>query len=97
MYEALFEDEDDIFSGSPKTKYFDILTNSSSEVAVDELDRAFERLAIFEMMMSEEKGEDYDLYAEIEKYKFNHSSEVENKKKSLYIEYTGNIVCRLDS
>ena len=96
-YAALFEDEDDIFLGSPKTKYFDILTNSSSEVALDELDKAFETLAILEMMIEKEKGENFDLYEEIKKFNFENSAEVENKKKSLYIEHTGNIVCRLDS
>jgi len=96
-YDALFEDMNDLFAGTPSSKFWDIVNQANEEIVQDEVDKVFKRYAIMEMMLSEGKGLDYDLYADIEKYGFENSIEVENKKKGLYIEFTGDIVCRLDS
>jgi hypothetical protein len=47
--------------------------------------------------MLEEKYQGEDLDRIISEYGFENSMEVENMKKGLYIEFTGNIVMRLDS
>jgi len=95
-YEALFEDEANIFGGTPKSKYFDIATQANEDIVYDEFDKIVEKFAIMEAML--EKHYDPDqLDNIIQNHGFENSSEIEHRKKGLYIEFTGNIVMRLDS
>ena len=96
-YEALFEDEDNIFGGSPKSKYHDIASQANDEIVKDEFDKIVAKYAYMEMMLSKDKGWDYDVFRDFPQFELENSRELEEKKKSLYIEFTGEIVCRLDS
>ena len=91
------EDEDDMFMGSPKSKFFDVSREASQDVVEDEWDKIVEKVAILEMMLSEGKGEDYDVNKEMNAYKLDNEQEVNNMKKGLYVEFTGEIICRLDA
>jgi len=91
------EDEDDIFTGSPKSKYFDISRQANEEIVEDEIDNIIEKMAVMEMLLSAGKDVNYDINKEIKQYAFENAEEVEAMKKGLYIEFTGDIVCRLDS
>ncbi len=91
------EDEDDIFTGSPKSKYFDISNQANDEIVQDEFDKLLEKVAVMELLLSEGKDEDFDINRVIKQYVFENMDEVEQMKKGLYIELTGDIVCRLDS
>ena len=93
-YEALFEDEDDIFGGTPSSKFWDIANQANDELVKDVFDKIFERMAVMEQYL-EEQGLDID--NNITSFVISNSELVENKKKSLYVEFTGEIVCRLDS
>jgi len=90
MYEALFEDEENIFGGTPQSKFIDIVYNASRVLTVIELDRIMKRQAILEMMVEEKYGEDFDelvaqrLYSDV--------GNIEEKTKSLYVESVGNIL-----
>jgi hypothetical protein len=95
-YEALFEDEDNIFGGTPQSKYHDIANQANDEIVKDEFNKIVEKLAVMESILSKQLGDD-KLDSTIENYLFENSSEIESKVKSLYIEFTGNIVMRLDS
>ena len=95
-YEALFEDEENIFGGTPESKYHDIASQASSEVVKDEFNKIVEKFAVMEALLLE-SYEDEALESKIKNYTFENSSEIEIKKKSLFIEFTGNIVMRLDS
>ena len=92
-----FEDEDDIFVGSPKSKYFDISNQANNEIVQDEFDKLLEKMAVMEMLLSKDKDEDFDINRVIKQYAFENADEVNDMKKGLYIELTGDIVCRLDS
>ncbi len=95
-YEALFEDEDSLFSGSPKSKYHDIATQANDEIVKDEFDKIVEKFAAMEQLLEQAyEGEDIDRM--IQNHIFSNTNDVENHKKGLYIEFTGNIVMRLDS
>ncbi|NQY92913.1 MAG: DUF2018 family protein [Campylobacteraceae bacterium] len=91
------EDEDDMFVGSPKSKYFDIARQANDEIVEDETDSMIEKLAVMEILLSKGKDMDFDINQIIKQYVFENSEEVEEMKKGLYIEFTGDIVCRLDS
>ena len=95
-YEALFEDEDNIFGGSPESKYHDIAAQANDEIVKDEFNKIVQKFAIMEAMLREQHDHD-ELDRKIAQYGFEKSAEVESMKKGLYIEFTGNIVMRLDS
>ncbi|RXJ86245.1 DUF2018 family protein [Arcobacter sp. CECT 8985] len=96
-YEALFEDEDDLFAGTPKSKFLDAIKNANTQIVDEELDRIIEKYAIMELLLSENKGDDFDINRVLEQYSLKNSQQVEEMKKSLYIEFTGEVIQRLDS
>lgn len=96
-YEALFEDEENVFGGSPKSKFHDIANQANEEIVEDEMEKIVEKYAYMEMMLSKDKEYDFDVFRDFEMFKLENSMDLEQKKKSLYIEFTGNIVMRLDS
>jgi phage host-nuclease inhibitor protein Gam len=95
-YDALFEDEENIFGGTPKSKYWDIALQASDDLVKDEFDKVIQKFAAMEALLRESYSDD-ELQKKIEQYCFENSMEIEEHKKSLYIEFTGEIVCRLDS
>ncbi|MFK2823574.1 DUF2018 family protein [Arcobacter sp. YIC-80] len=91
------EDEDDIFMGSPKSKFFDVSREASQDIVEEEWDKIVEKVAALEMMLSQGKDENFDINEEIKEFKLNNEKELEAMKKGLYVEFTGEIICRLDS
>ena len=55
------EDEDDIFMGSPKSKFFDVSREASKDIVEEEIDKIIEKLAVLEMIISKDKDEDFDI------------------------------------
>ncbi|MDC0933221.1 DUF2018 family protein [Arcobacteraceae bacterium] len=95
-YDVLFEDEDDIFAGSPKSKFWDILNTANDELVKDQMDLLLEKFTVMETILLEQHGED-KLSQIIREYSFENSKEVEFNKKSAYLEFTGEVISRLDS
>ncbi|MCK5110682.1 MAG: DUF2018 family protein [Arcobacteraceae bacterium] len=95
-YEALFEDEDNIFGGTPKSKFWDIANQANEEIVEDEFDKIMEKFAVMEAILRKEHN-DIELDKMIAAYAFEYADDIELHKKGLYIEFTGEIVCRLDS
>ncbi len=89
-YAALFEDEDDIFGGSPKSKFMDVVFNANNDIVRAELEKMIEKMATMEAMLEEQYGENLD--RAIEQYKFEHQDECNNILKSIYIEVMGTIL-----
>ena len=93
-FDALFEDEDDIFAGTPESKYWDISAQLSQDLIKDEFDGIVERLAIMEAMLSETHDYD-DLDRTIKSYAVSNMSKVEELKKSVYMELAGQLIYRV--
>jgi hypothetical protein len=91
------EDEDDIFMGSPKSKFFDVSNQASKDIVEEEIDKIIEKVAVLEMMICEGKGEDFDINEYIKEYALKNHDKIKAMKKGLYVEFTGEIICRLDS
>ena len=45
------EDEDDIFMGSPKSKFFDVSRQASKDIVEEEIDKIVEKLAVLEILV----------------------------------------------
>ena len=93
-FDALFEDEDDIFAGTPQSRYWDISGQLSEDLVKDEFDGIVERLAVMEAMLSE-SHEYEDLDRTIKTYALTNMSEVEELKKSVYMELAGQLIYRV--
>ena len=86
----LFEDEDDIFMGSPKSKFRDIVFNANRNLVELELERLIERQAALELMLGEFHGE--ELERKIDTFMLENKDDVVEVAKNLYIESMGNVL-----
>ncbi|MGD9719505.1 MAG: DUF2018 family protein [Sulfurimonadaceae bacterium] len=93
-YEALFEDEDDIFGGTPVSKYWDIASQTHKDLYRDEFDKLVERIAAMEAMLSEFHEYD-DLDKIVRSYILSNPSKMEELKKSVYMELAGQLIYRV--
>jgi len=84
--------DEDIFEGTPKGKYFDIVFHANRNVVENEIDSIMGKVAALELLLEEMLGEDKDIENIIRNYVFNHQNEIEDRKKNLYIESMGNIL-----
>lgn len=93
-YEALFEDENDIFGGTPQSKYWDISKQLSEDLVRYEFDEIITKIAVMEKMLMEHHDEDM-LDKLVERYAISNQEEIELHKKSLYMEYAGRLIYKL--
>ncbi len=87
----LFEDEDDVFMGSPKSKFMDIVFNANNDVVRFHLENFINRVAAIELLASEKLGRELD-DRELRDFILNRADEVEDHAKSIYINLMGDIV-----
>lgn len=93
-FEALFEDESDIFGGTPQSKYWDIAKQVSEDLYQYDFDEIITKIAVMEKMLMKQHDED-DLNRIVESYALMNQEEIENHKKSLYMEYAGRLIYKL--
>ena len=93
-FEALFEDEDDIFNGTPQSKYWDIAKQVSEDLYQYDFDEIITKIAVMEKMLMQQHNED-ELNRIVESYALMNQEEIENHKKSLYMEYAGRLIYKL--
>ena len=92
MYSALFEDEGDVFLGSPESKLMDIMFNANNDVVRFDLINFIRRRAAMELLLSKHIGEDFDKKIDI--LLVEDRDNIENKMKSLCIELMSEIVSK---
>ena len=90
-YSALFEDEEDIFGGSPRSKFMDVVFHANNDIVRQELENFIEKVATMELMLEEKLGEE-DVDSAIARYKNSHLDEVNTKTKSIFVEIMGSIL-----
>jgi len=88
------DDDDDIFGGSPRKKYFDIIFNANRNLVEDELARNLEKLAAYELLFEEMMGEEKDIMQIIQNYIWENPDKVKEKQTSLFIEGMGDILTK---
>lgn len=93
-FDALFEDEDDIFSGSPQSKYWDIAKQVNEDIYRYDFDEILTKIAVMEKMLMQQHGEE-DLDKIVSRYAIMNPDEIEEHKKSLYMEYAGRLIYKL--
>jgi len=91
-YSALFEDEDDVFLGSPESKLMDIVFTANNDVVRFDLTNFIKKRAAMEIVLNEHFGDDFD--DKVKLLMLEKPDEVDNKMKSLCIELMGEIVSK---
>ncbi len=93
-YEALFEDEDDILGGTPKSKFWDMLITPHEDTAKAILDDIVTNYACMEHIIKQTIGEE-EINRHLKNYYIDNKTAIEKTKKSLYMEFVGNIVYKM--
>jgi len=91
-YSALFEDEDDVFLGSPVSKLMDIVFTANNDVVRFDLENFIRHRAAMEMLLDEHLGDNF--HEKVQRHMVENRDEVETKMKSLCIELMGEIVSK---
>ncbi|MCF6366672.1 MAG: DUF2018 family protein [Bacteroidales bacterium] len=91
-YSALFEDEDDVFLGSPESKLMDIVFTANNDVVRFDLANFIRKTAALEMLLNEHLGDDF--HEKVKMLMLEERDGVETKMKSLCIELMGEIVSK---
>jgi len=89
VLDQLFPDDDGMFMGTPKSKFFDIVYNANRNLVEQEIEDIMERMCLLEMIAEEHEEELEQKLAEL---KFSKSQELEDKKFDAFISSTGNIL-----
>jgi hypothetical protein len=93
-FEALFEDESDIFGGTPQSKYWDIAKQVSEDLYQFDFDEIITKIAVMEKMLMQQHDEE-ELNRIIDTYALMNQNEIDLHKKSLYMEYAGRLIYKL--
>ncbi len=90
----MFFDDDDIFGGSPKKKYFDIIFNANRNLVEDELTDNIRKIAALELLLEDMMGEDKDILQIVQNYIWENQEKIDEKATNLFIEGMGNILTK---
>ena len=93
-YAALLEDENDILIGSPKTKFWEMLTTPQEDVSQKVLDEIITNYACMEHIIKQTVNEE-NINEHLKNYYHDNEVLIEEIKKSLYMEFVGNIVYKM--
>lgn len=93
-FDHLFEDEDGLFGGTPQRRYWDIFNQLNPEISEGAFDEIIERMAVMEKMLMKEHGEE-EINRVVKNYYVQNMSEIEEHKKSLYMELAGELIYKI--
>ena len=85
----IFNENDELFGGSPRKKFFDVIYNASRSLSKQEIDLLLEKLAIFEMLLGDKVE---NLEQVIYNMRVEKADEIKQRVNDLYIEVMGNIL-----
>ncbi len=91
MFAALLEDEDDIFGGSPKSKFMDVVFNANNDIVRGELEKMVYDMAALEVVL-EKHGIDID--SALKEVKFENGKDVEDSAKNIFMSVVGEILSK---
>ncbi len=87
-----FGEDDDLFGGSPKKKYFDIIFNANRNLVENALSENLKRVVILEKLLEERLNESEDIDMLIRNYAISNIDDVESMLTDAYIAGMGDIL-----
>lgn len=85
------EDEDDIFSTTPKKKFFDIIYNANRNLVEFEIENILDRYVAMEILLEEKLG-DEGLKGAIEDILLNQADKIHGAKSDVFIGFVGDVL-----
>jgi ribosome assembly protein YihI (activator of Der GTPase) len=86
------EDEDALFGGSPKKKYFDVIFNANRNLVEQALSDNLKRIAVLESLLTDRLQDGEDIDRLIQNYVVENMDEVEKDLIDAYITGMGDIL-----
>lgn len=83
----MFLEDDDIFGGSPRTKFFDIVYNANRNLVENELENLLDRYVAMEIMLEEK-----NLGEKVDSFVFENPDKIEQAKSDVYINFVGDVL-----
>ncbi len=87
----LYEDEEDIFMGSPKSKFFDIFFNANRNLVKEKLLQIIDRYNAMELLLEAQLGQE-GVDKAIQTVLFEQSDEIFEKNNDFFIATVGEIL-----
>ncbi len=88
-FAALFEDEDDIFGGTPKSKFMDVIFHANNDIVRAELEKLVYKTAALEIAL---ERLDQNVDEIVKKTQYENGTQVEERANSIFIEVMGDIL-----
>jgi hypothetical protein len=86
------DEEESLFGGDPRTKYFDIIFNANRNLVEEALSSNLKRIAILERLLQERLDEGEDIDSLIQNFAVTKMDEVEQDLIDSYISGMGDIL-----
>ncbi len=86
------DDEESLFGGSPRVKYFDIIFNANRNLVEEALSSNLKKIAILENLLQERLNEGEDIDTLIQNYAVTNMDKVEQDLTDAYIAGMGDIL-----
>jgi hypothetical protein len=90
MKDLLNIDEDDILTGSPRSKFFDMLFNANRNLVTDVMEEWIERFAAMEHLLRCEFGDEFE--NKIQEVIYENPDAIEEGKNDFFIGKVGEIL-----
>jgi hypothetical protein len=87
----LYEDEDDFFMGSPKSKFFDIVFHANQELVKNKLLEMIDRYSAMELLLEKHLGE-AEAQKAVETLLYEDADAILNRNNDLFIAAVGEIL-----
>ncbi len=84
-----FDEDDEIFGSTPKSKFFDIIYNANRNLVELELEKMVERYVAMEALL--EKA-DKDFHLNVNNLIIEHSDEFQTSKNDFFIGFVGDVL-----
>lgn len=85
------EDEDDIFGGTPKSKFFDIVYNANRNLVEFEIENMIDRYVAMEALLEEKLGEEA-LRVAVKDMLLNQTDKIYEAKNDVFIGFVGDVL-----
>ncbi|MDR1460129.1 MAG: DUF2018 family protein [Campylobacteraceae bacterium] len=90
MEELLKIDENDILTGSPRSKFFDMVFNANKNLVIDAMENWIERFAAMEYLLRNEFGN--ALESKMQETMYENADVIEEGKNDFFIGKVGEIL-----
>lgn len=84
-----FDEEDEIFGGTPRSKFFDIIYNANRNLVEFEIEKMVERYKAMEVLL-EKYDEEFHLH--VNDYIIQNPDSIDSEKNDFYIGFVGDVL-----